>query len=128
MPEGSARTDGRTRAVTIVMKESQQISAEHRDLAAHAHRAGAERHGKEDHLPDMKALDKHWSIPIRLTSSANKSMREPGRRRVPKEALTRPASRTSPHTLMDFGKAGECPEGSPERDWFQAVEEVRSGH
>ena len=54
----------------------------------------------------MKALDKRWSIPIRLTSSANKSMKEPGRRRVPKEALTRPASTTSPHTLMDFGKAG----------------------
>ena len=32
------------------MRESQQIAAEHRDLAAHAHRSGAEHHGKEDHL------------------------------------------------------------------------------
>ncbi len=33
----------------MVMRESQQIAAEHRDLAAHAHCSGAERHGKEDH-------------------------------------------------------------------------------
>ena len=32
------------------MHESQQIAAEHHDLAAHAHRTGAEHHGKEDHL------------------------------------------------------------------------------
>jgi hypothetical protein len=29
------------------MHESQQIAFEHRDLAVHAHRSGAEHHGKE---------------------------------------------------------------------------------
>jgi hypothetical protein len=38
----SPATDGATRAGRMVMHESQQIAAEHRDLAAHAHRAGAE--------------------------------------------------------------------------------------
>jgi hypothetical protein len=32
------------------MYESQQITAEHRDLAAHAHRSGAEHHGEEGHM------------------------------------------------------------------------------
>src|ERR1035438_8899394 len=41
--------DGATRALGMVMHESQQIAAEHHDLAAHAHRTGAEHHGKEDH-------------------------------------------------------------------------------
>src|SRR5512142_3232169 len=47
---GPGRTNGATHALVMSMHESQQIAAEHRDLAAHAHRTGAEHHGKEDHL------------------------------------------------------------------------------
>src|ERR1022692_3845495 len=43
-------TDGTRRALVMVMHESQQIAAEHHELAAHAHRSGAEHHGKEDRL------------------------------------------------------------------------------
>ena len=119
---------GRTRAVTMVMKESQQISAEHRDLAAHAHRTGAERHGKGDHLSghesSRQALE-HSNQAFVLGQQEHERGRtapgSPGSTHAPGE------QDIAAHAYGLWQRRG-CPEGSPERDWFRAVEEIRSGH
>lgn len=113
------------RAVVIVMHDSQQIAAERRDLAAHAHSTGAEHHGKEDHL------------------SGNESSRQ-GREHTNKAYLVAQTEHQGPGTgqsadgIAHETKEGRiavlayklwqgrsCPEGSPEEDWFRAAESLK---
>ena len=98
----------------MVVHESQQIAAEHRDLAAHAHRAGAEHHGKEDHLTG------HESSRQALEHS-NKAYLHP-----PQKHPKADSEQDIAALAYEFWEARSRPEGSPEEDWFRAVEELRS--
>jgi hypothetical protein len=96
--------------------ENHQRAAELHDVAAHAHRVG-EQQGKEEHLTGQEhsrqALE-HSEDAHRLTQAA-----------------------TVGHGIIAFGHADiaalanelwharGCPEGSPQEDWFHAVEELR---
>lgn len=120
--------DGVTRAVGMVMHESQQIAAEHRDLAAHAHRAGAEHHGKEDHPTghesSRQALE-HSNQAYLLTQQQHEKARTgSGTERGTHEAMEQDIAALA-YVLW---QARGCPGGSPEEDWFRAVEELRSRH
>jgi hypothetical protein len=126
--KGSARTHGRTRAVTMGMKESQQIAAEHGDLAAHAHRAGAERHGKQDHLTghesSRQALEHSNQAYVLGQQEHERTRTVPGS----KGSTDEPSEQDIAAHAYRLWQSRGCPEGSPEKDWFQAVEEMRSRH
>ena len=109
------------------MKESQQIAAEHGDLAAHAHQAGAERHGKEDHLTghesSRQALEHSNQAYIRGQQEHERTRTAAASKGTSHEASEQDIAARAYGLWQGRG----CPEGSPERDWFQAVEEMRSG-
>ena len=106
------------------MRESQQIAAEHRDLAAHAHRSGAEHHGKEDHLTghesSRQALEHSNQAYLHTQNEHQRTGSEHGAHDAKDQDIAALA-----HKLwQDRG----CPEGSPEEDWFRAVEQLRRRH
>jgi hypothetical protein len=109
------------------MKESQQIAAEHRDLAAHAHQAGAESHGKEDHLTgheiSRQALEHSNQAYVRGKQEHERTRTAAGSKGTTHEASEQGIAARAYALWQGRG----CPEGSPEEDWFQAVEEMRSG-
>jgi hypothetical protein len=97
--------------------ENHPEAAELRDLAAHAHRV-AEEHGKQEHLTGHE-------------HSRQEQEHSP-------EAHRQSAQSTVGHGIAAFGhsdiaalayelwQARGRPEGSPEEDWFQAAEQLRS--
>jgi DUF2934 family protein len=106
------------------MRESQQIAAEHRDLAAHAHRSGAEHHGKEDHPTghESSRQAQEHSNPAYLQAQQEHGGHE--REHAPHAPQEQDIAALA-HKLW---QARGCPEGSPEKDWFSAVEELRRRH
>jgi hypothetical protein len=97
--------------------DSHQRGAELQDVGAHAHRV-AEQQGKPDHLTaheqSRHALehspDEH---PNAGTPTVGHGISAFGHDDI--AALAR-----------EFWQARGCPEGSPQEDWFRAVEELRS--
>jgi len=96
------------------MRESQQIATEQHGLASHAHRTGAEHRGQEDHLTG------HESSRQALEHS--------------RQAYLHTQARHGAHDVKEAEIAAlayrlwherGCPEGSPEHDWFRALEELR---
>jgi hypothetical protein len=112
----------------MVMHESQQIAAEHHDLAAHAHRSGSEHHGEEDHLTG------HESSRHGLEHSDNAYLLA---QEGPRKTRTEHGANGFAHQVDEQDIAAlayklwqgrSCPQGSPEDDWFHAVEQLRSRH
>lgn len=97
--------------------ENHQRAEELHDVAAHAHRV-AEQQGKQDHL------------------TAHEQSRQSLEHSQESHPETQAA--TIGHGIVAFGhddiatlarelwKARGCPDGTPQDDWFQAVEELRS--
>jgi hypothetical protein len=101
--------------------ENHQQAAELHDRAAHAHRAAAEDHGKQDHQTgheQSRQAFEHSREALHSTQQAHQA--------------------TNNHGIIVFGhqdiaalahglwRARGCPEGSPDEDWFQAAEHLRS--
>ena len=120
--------DGALRAQAMVVHESQQIAAEHHDLAAHAHRTGAEHHGKEDHLTghesSRQALEHSNQAYLHPLQEHQKAGTEQGITVIAHEAKEQDIAALA-YRLWQ-GRC--CPEGSPEEDWFRAVEALRFRH
>lgn len=93
--------------------ENHQRAAELHDAAAHAHRSAEEAHGKQDHQTgherSRQALE-HSQQAYQRTVQAH---REAMDAEIAVEA----------HALWE---ARGRPEGSPEEDWFHAVEALRA--
>jgi hypothetical protein len=97
--------------------ENHQRAAELQDGAAHAHRV-AEQQGKQDHLTGQE----HSRQALEHSQDAHEQTQAP----------------TIGHGIAAFGhddiaalarelwQARGCPDGSPQEDWFRAVEELRS--
>src|SRR6185295_11798191 len=100
-----------------VMHESQQIAAEHRDLAAHAHRAGAEHHGKEDHQTghesSRQALEHSNQAYLLSQQKHEKTGTVPGAKGSTHEATDQDVAALAYRLWQGRG----CPTGSPEEDW-----------
>ena len=111
----------------MVMDQSQQIAAEHHDLAAHAHRSGAERHGKEDHLTGHEssrlALEHTNKTYLHPENEHQNIKTREGINAVGHEAQEHDTVRLLAYRVW---QARGCPEGSPEQDWHSAVEALRS--
>ena len=106
------------------MHESQQIAAEHRDLASHAHSTG---HGKEDHLTGHES-SRHA---LEHSNPAYLLAQQPH-----EEARTVHGAEGSIHKATEqdiaalaywFWQSRGRPVGSPEEDWLRAVKEIESG-
>jgi len=107
------------------MQESHQIATEHHNLAAHAHSASSEHHGKEDHLTGhersrlvLEHTNKDYLLPRTGdpdTSTGDRSTREAKQKDTAALAYR-------------LWRARGCPEGSPDEDWFLAVEALRPQH
>jgi len=112
----------------MVMRESQQIAAEHRDLTAHAHRAGAEHHGKEDHLTghesSRQALEHSNQAYLLSQQQHEKTGPMPSAEGSTQEATEQDIAALA----YSLWQGRRCPVGSPEEDWFRAVEELRFRH
>jgi len=106
------------------MQESHQIATEHHDLASHAHSVGVEDHGKEDHLTGHErsrlALE-HSNRDYLLPRTGHQTTATGDTTREAKEQATAALA-------YRLWRARGCPQGSPEEDWFLAVEALRPGH
>ena len=110
------------------MHESQQIATEHRDHAAHAHRAGAEHHGKEDHLTghesSRQALEHSNKAYLHPLPEHEQAGSDPAISVIAHEAREQDIAALA----YQLWQARSRPEGSPEEDWFRAIAELRSRH
>jgi Protein of unknown function (DUF2934) len=101
--------------------ENHQLAAELHDQAAHAHRAAAEDHGKQDHQTaherSRQALE-HSQKAFQSTQQAHQATNNHGIAVFGHQDIAALA-----HELW---RARGCPEGSPDEDWFQAAERLRS--
>jgi hypothetical protein len=92
-------------------------AAELHDLAAHAHRTAAETHEKRDHQTGHE----HSQQALEHSQKAHQytgQMHEPGT-----DAFGHNDIAALAHALWE---ARGCPTGSPEEDWFHAVQQLRA--
>jgi hypothetical protein len=126
IPGPRTEPNGAPRALALGMHESQQIAAEHHDLAAHAHRAGAEHHGKEDHLTGHENSRRELEHSNKAYLHHQEEPHNPkvghGAGNVAVEANQQEIAALAYRLWQDRC----CPYGSPEEDWFRAVEALRS--
>jgi hypothetical protein len=119
--------DGAARALAMVMRDSQQIASEHRDLTAHTHLAGAEHHGQQDHLTghesSRQALEHSNKAYLHPLQEHRIAGTELGIDVIAHEASQQDIAELA----YRLWQARCCPQGSPEEDWFRAAEQLRSG-
>src|SRR5450759_4892885 len=89
--------------------ENHQRAAELEDGAAHAHRV-AEQQGKQDHLTGQE----HSRQALEHSQDAHEQT----------QAAT--IGDDIAALARELWQARGCPDGSPQEDWFRAVEELRS--
>ncbi len=106
------------------MRESQQIAAEHRDLAAHAHRSGSEHHGKEDHLTGHESSRQAQEHSNQAYLHTQEEHQGPKTGHGAHVANQHEIAALAYELWQNRGR----PEGSPEEDWHRAVEQLRSRH
>jgi hypothetical protein len=112
----------------MAMRDSQQIAAEHRDLGAHAHLTGAEHHGKEGHITghesSRQVLEHSDKAYLQTQKAHQKTGTEHGANGSAHEATEHEVAVLA----YNLWQGRNCPEGSPDEDWFRAVEELGSRH
>ena len=102
--------------------ENHQRAAELHDLAAHAHRTAAEDHGKQDHQTGQQrsrqALEHSLEAYRHTQETRQKATNQHG------VALFGHAEIAA--LAYELWQARGRPEGSAEKDWFDAAEQLRS--
>ena len=97
--------------------QNQQRAAELHDEAAHLHRVGEEQ-GKQDHLTGQEqsrqALE-HSQDAQQHTQAATVG-----------HGIAAFGHEDIANLARELWQARGCPDGSPQEDWFHAVEELRS--
>jgi len=101
------------------MKDSRQKTTEIRNRPTYTHSSAAVQHGKEDHLTGHERTRQELEHTKQAFEHAQQSQQNP--RVEPQAAESAIAARA-----YELWQARGCPLGSPERDWFQAAEELRS--
>ena len=102
--------------------ENHQQAAELHDLAAHTHRSDAEDHEKQDHETGQERSR-------RDLEHSQEAYHHTGQ--VHRDAVNEHGIHTFGHEEIaalayKLWQARDCPEGSPETDWFQAGQELRA--
>jgi len=117
--------DGAARARAKGMRVSQQVAAEKQNLAAHAHLTGAVQHGQADHLSgherSRQALEHSNKAYLHLLPGHQEEGTGQGI-----DVIAHAAKEQEIAALAyEFWQARRGPEGSPEEDWFRAIEELK---
>ena len=97
--------------------ENHQRAAELHDLAAHAHRA-AESHGQTDHLTSHERS--------RQASELSEAAHHHTQTALAAHGMAPFGHKEIADLAQDLWRARGCPKGSPQEDWFQAVEQLRT--
>src|ERR1035438_2013283 len=101
--------------------ENHQQAAELHDNAAHAHRSAAEAHEKQDHQTGQErsrqALEHSKQAYLQAEQTHQHALNEHGFTIFGHEDIAALA-----HAMWE---ARGCPAGSPEEDWYQAVQKLR---
>jgi hypothetical protein len=108
------------------MSESSQIAAEHQDHAAHSHRTGAVHQGKEDHLTghERSRQSLEHSNKAYLQTQQGHQENTAGHTAA---GITHEVKEENVASLAyELWQSRGCPAGSPNEDWFRAVEQLRS--
>jgi hypothetical protein len=108
------------------MHDSQQIAAERRDIAAHAHSVGAEHHGKEDHLTgnESSRLGREHTNSAYLV--AQREHQGPGIGQSADGIAHEVKKQHIAALAYEYWQARSGSAGSPEEDWSRAEEALRS--
>lgn len=108
------------------MHESKQIAAERRDLAEHAHATGAAHHGKEEHLSGNESSRLGHEHTNKAYLTAQQEHQGPGTGQSA-EGIAHEAQHHQIELLAHkIWQNRNCPDGSPDEDWFRASEALRS--
>lgn len=97
--------------------ENHPEAAELRDGAAHAHSV-TEQHGKQDHLTGHEQS--------RQATEHSPIEQQHGRESTNRHGIAAFGHAEIAALAYEHWLARGCPEGSPEEDWFEAAEELRS--
>ena len=96
--------------------QNHQRAAELHDIAAHVHNSAAQQHGKQDYRTGQEtsrqALE-HSNKAYLHSQQVHHAIND-----------QHVATATLAHELWH---ARGCPEGSPEKDWFQAAAQLKAG-
>lgn len=110
------------------MHDSNRKAAEYHTLAAHTHHTAAEHRGQEDHLTgheySRQALE-HSSLAHQHSFGVHQKDTMKPSVIVPTEDGSEGDIAVRAYKLW---QARQCPEGSPQEDWFRAVEALRRGN
>lgn len=102
--------------------ENHQRAAELHDSAAHAHRSAAEAHEKQDHETGQERL-RHA---LEHSQRAHERSEQAHRDAVNEHGIAIFGHKEIAALAHTLWQARGCPEGSPEEDWFRAVEQLRA--
>ena len=110
------------------MHDSQQKAAEYHNLAAHAHRTAAVHQGQEDHLTGHE----HSRQALEHSNTAHQHSLEMHQEARTDHVVILRAQEAREEDISVLAyklwQARGCPDGSPQEDWFRAVEELQSHH
>jgi hypothetical protein len=110
------------------MHDSHQKAAEYHNLAAQAHRTAAVHHGQEEHLTghehSRQALEHSNTAYQHSLGMHQKAVTD----RVVVVCAQEAGEEDIPALAYKLWQARGCPEGSPQEDWFRAIEELHSHH
>ena len=110
------------------MHDSHQKAAEYHNLAAHAHRTAAVHQGQEEHLTghehSRQALEHsntayQHSLGMHQTVTIDHGVIVRSQKAREEEI---------PALAYKLWQDRGCPDGSPQEDWFRAIEELQSHH
>lgn len=102
--------------------ENHQRAAELHDGAAHAHMTAAVAHEKQDHLTGNELSRRA----LEHSETAYEQTREVQREKI--EGVLHPhvSSRDVSALAHQMWEERGCPEGTPELDWFRAMNQLRN--
>jgi hypothetical protein len=108
------------------MRDSQQISAERRDIPEHAHSSAAAHHGKEEHLTGNESSRQGREHTNKDYLIAQKEHQGQGTGQSADGIAHEAREGHIAALAYKLWQGRSCPEGSPDEDWFRAVESLRS--
>ena len=102
--------------------ENHQRAAELHDLAAHAHRTAAEDYSKQDHQTGQERSRQAMEHSL----EAYRHTQEVRQKATNQHGIPLFGHAEIAALAYQLWQARGCPEGSAEKDWFDAAEQLRS--
>jgi hypothetical protein len=102
--------------------ENHQRAAELHDNAAHAHRSAAEAHEKQDHQTEQELSKRALEHSKQAHEHTGQTLRDD----VNEHGIAIFTHQDTAVLAYGLWQARGCPQGSPDEDWFQASQNLRT--